>query len=50
LLVINGRGSWSCEGFIPQYRGMPGPGMGVGRLGSRGKGERIGVFTEGKLG
>jgi hypothetical protein len=24
---------------MPQYRGMPGPGMGVGRLGSRGEGE-----------
>jgi hypothetical protein len=19
------RGTWSCEGFMPQYRGMPGP-------------------------
>jgi hypothetical protein len=25
----------SCEGSMPQYRGMPGPGMGVGGLGSR---------------
>ena len=24
--VINGRrGPWSCEGSMPQYRGMPGP-------------------------
>jgi hypothetical protein len=29
---------WSCEGSMPQYRGMPGPGMGVGGLGRRGKG------------
>jgi hypothetical protein len=36
--VINGmRGPWSCEGSMPQYRGMPGPRMGVGVLGSRGR-------------
>jgi hypothetical protein len=37
---------------MPQYRGMPGPAMGVGRLGSRGSGEEGGdsVFLEGKLG
>ncbi|KRY63751.1 hypothetical protein T11_9870, partial [Trichinella zimbabwensis] len=30
FLDINGRrGPWSCEGFMPQCRGMPGPGMGV---------------------
>jgi hypothetical protein len=50
-LVINGRkGPWSCEGSMPQYRGMPRMGMGVGGLGSRGKGEGIGDFSEGKLG
>jgi hypothetical protein len=39
LLVINGRrGPWSCEGSVPQYRGMPGPGMGVGGMGSRQEG------------
>jgi hypothetical protein len=38
--VISGRrGPWSCEGSMPQCRGMPGPGMGVGGLGSRGKEE-----------
>jgi hypothetical protein len=27
LLDINGkRGPWSCEGLIPQCKGMPGPG------------------------
>jgi hypothetical protein len=31
---------------MPQYRGMPGPGMGVGGLGSRGRDEGIGVFGE----
>jgi hypothetical protein len=36
---------------MPQYRGMPGPGMRVGGLGSRGRGEGIGDrgFSEGKL-
>jgi hypothetical protein len=34
---------------MPQYRGMPGPGMGVGGLGSWGRGEE-GGFLEGKLG
>jgi hypothetical protein len=38
------RGPWSCEGSRPQYRGMLGPGMGVGGLGSRGMGEEIGDF------
>ena len=47
--VINGRrGPRSCEGSMPQYRGMPGPGMGVGGLGSREGGDR--GFSEGKLG
>ena len=31
-----------CEGSMPQYRGMPGLEMGVGGLGSRGRGEGIG--------
>ena len=35
---------------MPQYRGMPGPGMGVGGLGSRGSGEGDRGFLEGKLG
>jgi hypothetical protein len=38
--VINGRiGPWSCEGSMPQYRGIPGPGSGsewVGEQGERG--------------
>jgi hypothetical protein len=37
-------GRRSCEGSMFQYRGMPGPGMGVGRLGSRGRREGIGDF------
>jgi hypothetical protein len=34
---------------MPQYRGMPGLGMGVGGLGSRQEGQAIGEFSEGKL-
>jgi hypothetical protein len=34
---------------MPQYRGMPGLGMGVGWLGSKGRGEDR-RFSEGKLG
>jgi hypothetical protein len=34
---------------MPQYKGMPGPGMGVGGLGSMGWGGNRG-FLEGKLG
>jgi hypothetical protein len=42
--VINvRRGPWSYEGSMPQYRGMPGPGMGVGGL-ERGWGEWVGDF------
>jgi hypothetical protein len=37
----------SCEGSMPQYRGMTGPGMGVGGLGSRGREEGIGDFRRG---
>jgi hypothetical protein len=45
IAVINGRrGPWSCEGSMPQYKGMPGPGMGVGGLGSQGGGEGMGIF------
>jgi hypothetical protein len=43
------RGPWSCEVSMPQYRGMPGPGMGVGGLGSSGRERGLG-FLEGKLG
>jgi hypothetical protein len=36
-----------CEGSMPQYRGMPGPGMRVGGLWSRGREELIGDFPRG---
>jgi hypothetical protein len=35
------------KGSMPQYRGMPGPGMGVGGLGSRESGEGTGYFQRG---
>jgi hypothetical protein len=44
--VINGmRGPRSYEGSMPQYREIPGLGMGVGGLGR--EGERIGHFRRG---
>jgi hypothetical protein len=46
-LVGHQREERPCEGSMPQYRGRPGPGMGVGGLGSRGSGEGIGVFERG---
>jgi hypothetical protein len=36
------RGPSFCEGSLPQYRGMPGPGSRVGGSGSRGSREGIG--------
>jgi hypothetical protein len=35
------------EGSMTQYRGRPGPGRGVGGLGSRGRGKWIEVFQRG---
>jgi hypothetical protein len=40
---------WSCEGSILQYKGIPGPGMGLGGWGSRGRGVVIGDFQRGNL-
>jgi hypothetical protein len=37
----------SCEVSMPQYRGMPGLGMGVVGLGSKGRGLGIGDFQRG---
>jgi hypothetical protein len=31
-------GPWSCEDYIPQYRGMPGPGSRSGCVGEQGGG------------
>ena len=49
LVIIGRRGPMSCEGSMPKYRGMPGLGMGVCGLSSRGEG-RGRRFLEGKLG
>jgi hypothetical protein len=35
---------------MPQYKGMPGPGLGVGGLGSRGRGKGDRGFSERKVG
>jgi hypothetical protein len=46
ICSINGRrGPWSCKDHMPQYRGMPGPGIRLGGIGSRG-GEDIGGFGD----
>jgi hypothetical protein len=37
----------ACEGSMPQYRGMPRPGMGVNGLVSRERGKEIGGFQRG---
>ena len=48
---INGRrGPWSCEGSIPKYRGMPGPGSGRGWVGEQGEKGGDRGFLEGKPG
>jgi hypothetical protein len=50
-LVINGRrGPWSCEGSMPQNRGMTGPGSGSEWVGEQGKGGGDRRFSKGKLG
>jgi hypothetical protein len=41
------RSPWSCEGSIPQYRGMPGPGSRSGRVGEQREEEEIGDFWRG---
>jgi hypothetical protein len=40
---------WSCEGFMPQCRGMPGPGCTSGWVGEQGErgGDRVSGFSEG---
>jgi hypothetical protein len=49
-VVMSGkRGPGSCKDSMPQYRGMPGLGMGVGGFGAGGEGGDRGIY-EGKLG
>jgi hypothetical protein len=51
LLVINGRrGPWSCEGSMPQYRGMPGPGNRSGWVVEQGCEGGDSGFSERELG
>jgi hypothetical protein len=49
--VINGRkGPWSCEGSMPQYRGIPGLGSRSGWVGEQGEGVRDRGYSKEKLG
>jgi hypothetical protein len=41
---------WSCENFMPHYRGMPGPGSGSGWVGEQGDRGGDRRFSEKKLG
>jgi hypothetical protein len=50
LVISERRGPWSCEGYIPQYRGMPGPGSRSGWVGEQGERGRDRGFSERKLG
>jgi hypothetical protein len=51
VLVINRRrGPWSCEGSMPQYKGIYGPGSRSGWVGEQGEGGEDRGFLEGKLG
>ena len=46
---INGRrGPWSCEGSMPQCRGMSGQGSRSGMVGEQGEGGWNSEFLEGK--
>ena len=50
-LLVNGRrGPWSCEGSVPQCRGMPGIGSGSGWVGEQEEGEGDRAFLEGQPG
>jgi hypothetical protein len=51
LLIINGkRGSWFCEGSMPQCMGMPGPGSGSEWVGEQGEWAGDKGVSEGKPG
>ena len=41
---------WSCEGSMPQHRGMPGRGRESWWVGEQGEGRGDRGFSEGKLG
>jgi hypothetical protein len=42
------RGPWSCEGSMPQYRGMPGLGSRSGQVGKQGQEGGDKSFCEGE--
>jgi hypothetical protein len=46
---MGGEAPWSCEDYMPQYRGMPGPGMEVGEVGEQEEEGRYRRFLEKKL-
>jgi hypothetical protein len=49
-LVINGRrDTCSCKGPMPQYWGMPGPGIGSGCVGEQGERGEDRRFLEGTI-
>ena len=50
MVIDRRRGPWSCEGSMPQCRGMPGPGSGSGWVGELGKPGEDRGFSEEKLG
>jgi hypothetical protein len=43
------RGPWSCEGSMPQYRGMPGPRNRSGWIVEQGDGGGYRGFSERKI-
>lgn len=47
---IGGEAPWFCEDYMPQYKGMPGPGSGIVWVGEQGKGVRYRGFSKGKPG
>lgn len=50
-MVINGRRDpWSCEGSMPQCRGMSRPGSRSGWVGEQGEAGQDRGFSEGKIG
>ena len=50
-MVINGRrGPWSCAGSMPQYSGIPGPGIGRWWVGEQVEWGEYRGFSERKLG
>lgn len=47
---MRGEAHWTCEGSLPEGRGMPGQGSGSGLVREQGEGEWDRCFLEGKRG